>query len=140
MNHFLTSGEVVYFPIGTVVDLYTGSIMTEKTITFNDVPEAMTYLIEKFDRLENLIESAVSPKTDEVQWLDIDALCEYLPDKPAKQTVYGWVCKKTIPFHKKGKKLQFLKSEIDRWLLSDEALPEEQPEVFRISPRRRKNY
>ena len=78
--------------------------MAEKTITFNDVPEAMTYLIEKFDRLENLIESAVSPRTDEVQWMDIDTLCEYLPDKPAKQTVYGWVCKKIIPFHKKGKK------------------------------------
>lgn len=131
---------MVCFSIGTGVDLYTDSIMTEKTITFNDVPEAMSYLIEKFNRLENLIESAVSPKTDEVQWLDIDALCEYLPDKPAKQTVYGWVCKKIIPFHKKGKKLQFLKSEIDRWLLSDEAPPEEQPEVFRISPRRRKNY
>ena len=140
MNHFLKVGEVVYFSIGTEVNLHTDSIMAEKTITFNDVPEAMTYLIEKFDRLENLIESAVSPKTDEVQWLDIDALCEYLPDKPAKQTVYGWVCKKTIPFHKKGKKLQFLKSEIDRWLLSDEAPPEEQPEVFRISTRRRKNY
>jgi len=131
---------VVYFSIGTEVNLHTDSIMAEKTITFNDVPEAMTYLIEKFDRLENLIESAVSPKTDEVQWMDIDALCEYLPDKPAKQTVYGWVCKKTIPFHKKGKKLQFLKSEIDRWLLSDEAPPEEHPEVFRISPGRRKNY
>lgn len=131
---------MVYFSIGTGVDLHTDSIMAEKTITFNDVPEAMTYLIEKFDRLENLIESAVSPKTDEVQWLDIDALCEYLPDKPAKQTVYGWVCKKTIPFRKKGKKLQFLKSEIDRWLLSDEAPPEQQSEVFRISTRRRKNY
>ncbi|MFA7493090.1 MAG: hypothetical protein WCZ43_06205 [Proteiniphilum sp.] len=38
------------------------------------------------------------------------------------------ICKKTISFHKKGKKLQFLKSEIDRWLLFDEVLPEEQPE------------
>ena len=131
---------MVYFSIGTGVDLYTDTIMAEKTITFNDVPEAMSYLIEKFNRLEDLIESTVSPKNDEVQWLDIDALCEYLPDKPAKQTVYGWVCKKNIPFHKKGKKLQFLKSEIDRWLLSDESQQEEQPEVFRISPRRRKNY
>jgi len=69
LNHFLKVEEVVCFSIGTEVNLHTDSIMAEKTITFNDVPEAMTYLIEKFDRLENLIESAVSPKTDELQWL-----------------------------------------------------------------------
>ena len=34
---------------------------------------------------------------------------QYLPDRPAKQTVYGWVFQKKIPYHKKGKKLQFLK-------------------------------
>ena len=100
----------------------------------------MTYLINRINELEDLIEDSMTNKKMEMKWLNIDDLCEYLPDKPAKQTVYGWVCKKKIPYHKKGKKLQFLKSEIDRWLLSDEAPPEQQPEVFRISPRRRKNY
>lgn len=113
--------------------------MTEKTITFNDVPEAMAFLIDKINRLENLIEASVSPKSDELQWLDINALCEYLPDKPAKQTVYGWVYEKKIPYHKKGKKLQFLKNEIDRWLLSEEPQePQEEPEIYPLIRRKRK--
>lgn len=53
--------------------------------------------------------------------MNVDELCDYLPAKPAKQTVYGWVCEKFIPYHKKGKRLQFMKSEIDEWLLKDDS-------------------
>jgi excisionase family DNA binding protein len=49
-------------------------------------------------------------------WFDLNELCEYIPDKPSKQTVYGWVHAGIIPYHKGGKKLRFLKSEIDNWL------------------------
>lgn len=54
------------------------------------------------------------------RWFDLDELCNYLPDKPAKATVYGWVHFKLVPFHKSPgqKKLRFLKSEIDDWLKS----------------------
>lgn len=48
--------------------------------------------------------------------MDLEELCAYLPDKPSKQTVYGWVCRRHIPYHKKTKKLAFLKSEIDEWV------------------------
>lgn len=113
--------------------------MTEKTITFNDVPEAISSLIAKISRLENLISNVVSSIPDEIQWLDINALCEYLPDKPAKQTVYGWVCNKSIPYHKKGKKLQFLKNEIDQWLLSD-GTEEEEPIEYNFIRKQRKIY
>jgi excisionase family DNA binding protein len=51
------------------------------------------------------------------RWLNLDELCQYHPDKPSKMTVYGWVQAGSIPVHKGGKKLRFLKSEIDRWLL-----------------------
>lgn len=52
------------------------------------------------------------------QWFSIDDLIKYLPDKPVKSTVYLWTHSLTIPFHKKGKKLTFLKSEIDNWIKS----------------------
>jgi predicted DNA-binding transcriptional regulator AlpA len=55
-----------------------------------------------------------TPETD--QWFDLNQLCEYLPDKPAKATAYGWVHTGMIPHHKGQKKLRFLKSEIDQWL------------------------
>jgi predicted DNA-binding transcriptional regulator AlpA len=53
------------------------------------------------------------------RWMDINELCQYHPDKPTKATVYGWVNARTIPVHKGGKKLRFLVSEIDEWLLSN---------------------
>ena len=95
--------------------------MDDKTITFNEVPGAISNLIQKIDNLEELIEMSLSPKKDEVIWMNVDELCDYLPSKPAKQTVYGWVCEKFIPYHKKGKRLQFIKSEIDEWLLKDDS-------------------
>ncbi|MBL0342688.1 MAG: helix-turn-helix domain-containing protein, partial [Bacteroidetes bacterium] len=50
------------------------------------------------------------------RWLDLNELCIYHPDKPSKPTVYGWVNAGIIPVHKGGKKLRFLKSEIDAFL------------------------
>lgn len=50
------------------------------------------------------------------RWFDLNELCFYHPDKPTKATTYGWVHAGTIPVHKSGKKLRFLKSEIDEWL------------------------
>lgn len=49
-------------------------------------------------------------------WFNLNELCAYLPDKPAPQTVYGYVRSGNIPFYKDKKKLRFLKSEIDEWL------------------------
>lgn len=50
------------------------------------------------------------------EWLNLNQLCQYLPDKPAKATVYGWVHHRLIPCHKGGRNLRFLKSEINMWL------------------------
>ena len=55
--------------------------------------------------------------TDTDRWFDLTELCNYHPDKPTKATVYGWVNARSIPVHKGGKKLRFLKSEIDSWLM-----------------------
>ncbi len=55
-------------------------------------------------------------QTETDRWFDLNELCNYHPDKPSKPTVYGWVNARTIPVHKGGKKLRFLKSEIDNWL------------------------
>ncbi len=112
--------------------------MDEKMISFNEIPEAMSYLIEKVNNLEELIRTSANTQPDEDIWFNLEALCNYLPDRPAKQTVYGWVFQKKIPYHKKGKKLQFLKSEIDEWLHSIQ-MPQESvvcPPI-RLNKRRR---
>lgn len=55
-------------------------------------------------------------QSDPDKWFNLDELCEYLPDKPAKATIYGKVHLRLIPFTKQGKSLIFRKSEIDEWL------------------------
>ena len=55
-------------------------------------------------------------------------LREYLPDHPAECTVYSWVAARAIPCHKTGKKLQFLKSEIDAWIMSSKRKTEDEME------------
>jgi len=82
-------------------------------ITFNDVPKILTELNKKVDFL---LSRSEPQKEDEDRYLTIEELCEYLPEKPARQTVYGWVCNRTIEFEKYGKRLLFKKSTIDKWL------------------------
>lgn len=88
-----------------------------ETITLETIPKAMAYLITKVEALEKvLLEKSEAPSAPVDKWLNIDELKAYLPDHPAKATIYGWVSKREIPYHKGGKKLRFLQSEIDKWL------------------------
>ena len=71
--------------------------------------------------IENSIRKVLSSNSQEQiinpdRWFDLSDLCQYIPDKPSKATVYGWVNAGTIPVHKGGKKLRFLQSEIDNWM------------------------
>jgi len=95
------------------------NIMFSEPISFNELPQAMAYLIQKVERLESMLSKTNLEQPDSDKWFNVQELCEFLPDKPARQTVYGWIGQRLIPYHKKGKKLQFLKSEIDAWLLGD---------------------
>lgn len=90
---------------------------TEK-ITFDQLPQTVTELRQEISGLKTLINTLVnkSPVDNVDQWMNLDQLREYHPDKPARSTVYEWVCQNRIPVHKDGKKLRFLRSEIDQWL------------------------
>lgn len=93
--------------------------MNDKNITFEDLPKAMSWVIDKLDKLDSKIDG-LNNSTSQVQladqWMNLKELCEYLPSHPAEQTVYGWTSSHLIPFHKRGKRIMFLKSEIDAWL------------------------
>lgn len=85
-------------------------------LTFENVPQKV---FEIFQQNQEILEHLrrLNPPQQIDQWFDLNELCSYLPDKPATATVYGWVHTAQIPCHKGGKKLRFLKSEIDLWLL-----------------------
>ena len=87
-------------------------------LTFEQVPAAMTHIFNKLDAIEKLLHTSSGSQQDSDIWFNLKELCEYLPDKPKEQTVYGWTHRGIIPFHKDLKKCRFLKSEIDLWLKS----------------------
>lgn len=92
-----------------------------QNLTFEQLPQAVATLINEVKEMKSLLLNTNPAKVEPAdQWFNLEELCTYLPDRPAKQTVYGWIGQHLIPYHKKGKKLQFLKSEIDSWLLADQ--------------------
>ncbi|MDR2511712.1 MAG: helix-turn-helix domain-containing protein [Bacteroidales bacterium] len=90
--------------------------MFSEELSFNDVPKAVAHLIRKVEKIETLLSTEQSAQSEGDQWFNLDDLCKYHPDHPAKPTVYAWIGQRSIPYHKKGKKLMFRKSEIDSWL------------------------
>ena len=96
----------------------TSSNMSEKNITFEDLPKAMSWLMDKLNELDSKIDGLnnQNQSVPTEQWMNLKELCDYIPSHPAEQTVYGWTSCHLIPFHKRGKRIMFLKSEIDEWL------------------------
>lgn len=92
-----------------------------RQFSHDNVPQALSYIIQRLDEMDAKVDSIISTSSNEPQdkWLNIDDLCNYLPQRPARQTVYGWTSTNQIPYHKSGKNIIFLKSEIDKWLIGE---------------------
>ena len=91
--------------------------MSEKELTFNDLPSAVAYLIQSVDEIKATL-GQMSPRSSfNEEWLGVEQLIQYLPDKPAKTTIYNWSAQGIIPSHRVGKRLGFKISEIDDWIL-----------------------
>lgn len=90
--------------------------MADMPTTFETMPSKLDILEDKINRLVALVEQLTVAKPAPDEWMDVNGLCSYHPDRPAKKTVYDWVVLRRVPFHKDGKRLRFLKSEIDAWL------------------------
>ena len=92
--------------------------MEEKSIRFEDISiffsgvlKKLSSLEEKIDGIYELVQSA-----KEETWFTVTELCAYLPTHPVEHTIYCWTSSREIPYHKRGKRIMFLKSEIDEWL------------------------
>ena len=66
---------------------------TEK-ITFEQLPQAVSDLKEEVSGLKDLINTLIhrTPAENADQWMNIDQLRAYHPDRPARSTIYDWVC------------------------------------------------
>lgn len=90
---------------------------TEEKITLEQMPQLLVELKGEILGIKEMIAALGGGENSTAdQRMDLDAFRAYHPDKPARPTIYEWVGKKAIPVHKDGKKLRFLRSEIDEWL------------------------
>lgn len=53
------------------------------------------------------------------RWLSVDDIAQHLGIK--KDTVYKWVGRRKMPFHKVGRLLKFQVGEVDRWVRDGKA-------------------
>lgn len=88
--------------------------MTDK-ITFDNLPQAVQELHLKLDLLLSLSAQAES-HDDPNKLMTVEELQSHLPEHPARQTIYGWVNDRLIPYEKHGKRLYFRKSAVVKWL------------------------
>jgi excisionase family DNA binding protein len=86
-----------------------------ETITFEQLPQAVSSLHEKLDKIEKLLlQNEHAEEKDEL--LNIVQAAQFLNLTTA--TIYGKVCRKEIPVNKQGKRLYFYKSELAEWIKS----------------------
>lgn len=105
--------------------------MSKKVLHFEDLPEAMAYLIDCADRILSILQRIEEPISNNGAWMDVDQLIEYLPNHPARTTIYSWSSRDMIPSHRVGKMLGFLRSEIDDWIKDNSPHTNQQKAVSR---------
>ena len=95
--------------------------------TFEMLPTLMLNLIEdnkvlsaKLDAINRKLSASMGNNKDEDERMDVTEAQKYIPSHPAVQTIYGWTSNNMIPYHKVGKRIYFLKSELDAWLSKEQ--------------------
>lgn len=113
-------------------------------ITFEQLPQAVSLLIEKVRQLADKVEEALGNTTQQKdrRLLGLDDVATLLGKSAS--TIYTMTSEKRIPYHKRGNKLYFFEDEIIRWIeqggtsgMGDENKFNERLETLRNSKRRK---
>lgn len=87
------------------------------TITFEQLPQAVSQLQDKLDNIERLLLSQNNtPQPEEDKLLTIREAAEIL--HLTVPTVYGLVQRSEVPVSKRGKRLYFSKQELTAWIMA----------------------
>lgn len=87
-----------------------------KPFTFDQIPIMMNKLHDKLEHLEKLILRISMTEQNNDQLLNVEEASRLLNLSTA--TIYSKICKKEIPFNKKGKRIYFCKQELMKWIKS----------------------
>ena len=88
--------------------------MIKEKISFENLPQAVSLLLEKVETLEQLLKSQQNPALPSDKPLTISQAAEFV--NLTVPTLYGFVSKRTIPFSKVGKRLYFSENELTSWI------------------------
>lgn len=88
--------------------------MNKDEITFDKLPQAITYLTEQVAELKELVSVLQPPQSEKHVLVGIDEACRII--QKAKPTIYTLVRKGLLPSYKKGKKLYFYEDELLEWI------------------------
>ena len=84
-------------------------------LSFENLPQAVSLLLEKVDSLEQLLKSQqTSNRVASDKPMSITEAAKFV--NLTVPTLYGFVSKRTIPFSKVGKRLYFSESELTSWI------------------------
>jgi len=83
---------------------------------FDKLPEVVRQLFEKIERIEEMILKLQPEQQHSAQLLSINEAAEYLNVTVA--ALYSMTSRRLVPFNKPGKRLYFLKSDLDQWIKS----------------------
>lgn len=85
-------------------------------VSFENLPQAVSLLLEKVDFLEQLLKSQQNTSAPSDRPMSITEAAKFL--NLSVPTLYGFVSKRTIPFSKLGKRLYFSEAELTSWVKS----------------------
>ena len=89
--------------------------MTKEPITFDKLPQAVSYLTEQVEKIYQLVETLQPQKLDHKhQLIDIDKASILI--QKSKPTIYRLARTGLIPTYKRGKKLYFYEDELLKWI------------------------
>ena len=85
-------------------------------ITFEQLPQAVSLLIEKVGQLADKVDEALGKATQQKgrRLLALDDVAAFLGKSAS--TIYAMTSEKRIPYHKRGNKLYFFEDEIIGWI------------------------
>jgi len=88
----------------------------KKPLTFDNLPEAISQLLDRVGHIEELLIRERQPVPPENEILNITDAAAFL--RLTKSTIYSKVCRGELPAYKTGRRLYFDKTELTEWIKS----------------------
>jgi len=83
-------------------------------LTFEDLPKAVSLILEKISRIEQLLESRRGEEPPLEKMLTVKEAASFL--KITVSTLYTKVCRGEVPAYKPGRRLFFDQQELAKWI------------------------